>query len=146
MISLDSEDLPELPHWVNEQVSQRAFDYTWMSSLLDSVISAVETYYTGQHKPEYWHLLYERIIEPILDNTKPPALPELCGKYGIDNQRKASNMLVTAKRYFQQELVRQLRVTVLDEETTREELEEILGFFSQGAQYPEILRDILPDE
>jgi hypothetical protein len=146
VLSLDSEDLPELPAWVNEQDSQHVFDYAWMSTLLDSVMSEVETFYTDQDKSVYWHLLYDRIVQPILDNTKPPTLPELSETYDIESQRKVSNMLVTAKRHFQQELMRQLRLTVLDEETTHEELEEIIGFFSQGAQYPDKLRDILPDE
>ncbi len=146
MISLDAEELPELPLWVSEQDSQQAFDYAWMSALLDNVISEVETFYTGQDKSVYWHLLYNRIIQPILDNTQPPTLLELCETYGVENQRRASNLLVTAKRHFQQTLIRQLRLTVIDEETTHEELEEIVSFFSEGAQYRDILRDILPDE
>jgi len=145
LISLDSEDLPELPHWIGEQDSQRAFDYAWMSSLLDRVISEVETFYVGQGKSVYWNVFSARIVQPILDNQKPPSLPTLCETYGIENQRKASNMLVTVKRQFQQALIRQLRLTVLDEETAQQELEDIVGFFSQGMQYPKILRDILPD-
>jgi DNA-directed RNA polymerase specialized sigma24 family protein len=146
VMSLNAEDLPELPLWVDKQESQRVFDYAWMSSLLDNVISEVEAFYTGQDKSVYWNLLHDRILHPILDNTKPPTLPQLCERYAIENQRKASNMLVTVKRYFQQELIRHLRMTVLDEGVAQEELEEIVGFFSQGAQYPEMLRDILPDE
>ena len=115
MMSLNAEDLPELPLWVDEQDSQRVFDYAWMSSLLDKVISEVEAFYTGQDKSVYWNRLYDRILRPILDNTKPPSLPQLCERYAIENQRKASNILVTVKRYFQQELIRHLRMTVLDE-------------------------------
>ncbi len=145
MISLDSEDFLELPHWISEQDSQQAFNYAWMSTLLDNVMSEVEAFYMDQNKPEYWTLFSDRVIQPILKGHPPPPLPALCRQYNIKNQRKASNMLVTAKRKFQQVLIHQLRITVLDETTAHEELEEIVEFFARGAHYPEGLRDILSE-
>jgi hypothetical protein len=73
-------------------------------------------------------------VRPILDNTDPPSLGELCHKYHIADKKKASNMMITAKRCFKMILWEHVRNTVVTEEETDEELAEIMRLFGQGAQ------------
>ncbi len=82
----------------------------------------------------HWYAFRDRIVQPALDNIKPPGLPEICSRYGIENESKASNMIITVKRRFQAALQRNLRITIASEEGLAEELREMLRFLPPGAQ------------
>jgi hypothetical protein len=74
------------------------------------------------------------VIRPILKGSEIPSLSEVCRKHGIQNEKKASNMLVTVKRRFHAALKEYVRTTVASEKHVQEELEEILNFFPPDAQ------------
>ena len=69
-----------------------------------------------------------------MDGTNSPSLKEVCDKYGIQDDVKASNMIVTVKRRFQAALRKHLRDSVLSDELINGELEEIRRFFPKMAQ------------
>lgn len=57
----------------------------------------------------HWHAFHDRVLQPILEATDPPSLPELCRRHGIADPAKASNMIVTVKRRFQDTIRRHIR-------------------------------------
>ena len=69
-----------------------------------------------------------------MDKTEPPSMKEICRKYAIKNEAKASNMMVTVKRRFQTALRNHLRNLVVSEDQIDEELAEIMRFLPKIAQ------------
>jgi hypothetical protein len=82
----------------------------------------------------HWEVFHARVVRPILDGTAAPALSEICIRLGIEDARRASNMIVTIKRRFREALRRHIRTTVVSDAQVDEELDEILQFLPEGAQ------------
>lgn len=135
LVSLDMIDPSSLPATISESSPEDSYHYGWMSTLLDHILSQVETKCREQGLDVHWHVFYARVAQPILENTHAPALAEVCAKYNIPNQKTASNMIITVKRCFQASLIECVRNTVSSEDDIQEELEEIMRFFPRGAQH-----------
>jgi len=71
----------------------------------------------------------------MLNNSEPPSLTDICEEYGIESQKKASNMIVTVKRRFQGTLRQYIRSTVASESQMGDELREIMKFLPKKAQH-----------
>ena len=84
----------------------------------------------------HWALFNERILQPILGSNDPASLAQLCKNYGIEDTKKASNMIVTVKRRFRSVLIELVRNTVVSEEQAHEELQYLLKFLPENAQRP----------
>ena len=69
-----------------------------------------------------------------MGRTDPPSLAQLGEKYAVADPAKASNMIITVKRRFQEALRRHLRHSVLSDEAVHEELGELKRFFPEIAQ------------
>ena len=69
-----------------------------------------------------------------MEKTELPSMTEICRRYGIDTETKASNMMVTIKRRFQTALRSHLRSLVVSEDQVDEELAEIMRFLPKIAQ------------
>ena len=82
----------------------------------------------------HWQAFYDRIIQPIAESADPPTLADICDKYGIEDQRKASNMVITVKRRFQAALKRHVRNSVISSEEVSDELSDLMRFFPKDAQ------------
>jgi len=82
----------------------------------------------------HWKVFHDRVVKPVLENIEAPSLTEICARYDVENEAKASNMIITGKRRFQSELRKHIRNTVLSENQVDEELSEILKFFPKKAQ------------
>ena len=133
LVPLDIVDPPDLPQAVSEQEAEECFNYAWKSALLDQTLSDLETKCLEQGLDTHWHAFRDRVLQPTLDNLSPPTLTEICAKYGIEDESKASNMIITVKRRFQVELQRNLRLTVASEDHMNEELHEMFRFFTESA-------------
>jgi DNA-directed RNA polymerase specialized sigma24 family protein len=107
------------------------FNYAWISSLLDTVLSEVEAYCTTHELDVHWKVFEDRVLQPIIGETKPPSLADLCEKYEIDSPCKASNMIVTVNRRLQAALKLHIRQYLTAGGTMDAELEELLRFFSK---------------
>jgi hypothetical protein len=70
----------------------------------------------------------DRIVQPILEDFKPPSLAEVCRIYKIEDEKKAANMTVTVKRRFQALLRKYVRNTVATEDEVQNELQEIMQY------------------
>jgi hypothetical protein len=135
IVSLDDIEPPSLPQTVIESNPEDSYNYAWVSALLDQVLSDVKRTCCQQEKETHWSIFSERVVQPMLNNATPPSLKDICEKYGIDNEKKASNMIVTVKRRFQSVLKQYIRSTVASESQMADELKEILKFLPKKAQH-----------
>ncbi len=134
LVSLDVYDLPELRQAASELTPEDSFNYAWVSSLLEQVLQDVESKCHEDGKTVHWHIFHDRVLEPIMDKTESPSMKEICRRYGIESEAKASNMVVTVKRRFQTILRNHLRGLVISEDHVDEELAEIMRFLPKLAQ------------
>lgn len=127
MLLLGSDDLPDLPETCSSMNSDQAFNYVWATQILDQVLTQVEQECNNTSKKKHWQIFHAKILSPIVKNEPSPPLRELCKKYGIENEAKASNMIVTVKRSFRRVLEDQLRHFVKTDSEIEDELNEIFA-------------------
>ena len=134
LIPLDMIEPPELSQMAAQAAPDDCFNYAWVSSLLERVLEELEANCHREGKTVHWHLFYDRVLTSIMDRTDALSVKELCAKYGIEDEAKASNMIVTVKRRFQKLQREHLRKSVMSDDLLAEELEEIKRFFPKIAQ------------
>ena len=134
LVPLEVVEPPELSHLAPQADAEDRFNYAWVSALLERVVEDVEAHCHRDGKTVHWHLFYDRVLAPITDRSDPVPLAEICARYGIENEARASNMIVTVKRRFQRLLREHLRQSVLSDELLSEELREIKRSFPRIAQ------------
>ena len=135
IVSLDAIESPVLPQSVIESSPEDSYNYAWVSALLDQVLSDVKRACCDQGIETHWNVFSEKVVEPMLNNAAPPSLRDICEKYGIESEKKASNMIVTVKRRFQIALKQYIRSTVASESQMDDELKEIMKFLPKRAQH-----------
>lgn len=128
---IDSADLPE----PSDQLSpEQSFNYAWVSQILDKLLVEVESRCNADGKNLHWQVFNDKVLQPIMENTNAPSLTEICKRHGIEDERKASNMIVTVNRRFRSALKRHLRRSVTGDTKVDEELQELMKiFFRKGA-------------
>ena len=134
LVRLDLMEPPALPESIANASAEKSYHYAWLSALLERVLSDVKAECDRHGMRIHWGLFYERIAKPILENNPPPSLSKLCKDYNIEDRKRASNMIVTVKRRFQEILMRHARSTVLSEDQTSEELDDLFRLFPDKAQ------------
>ena len=134
-VSFEIDEEPVLPESVTQTTAEESYHYAWLSSLLERVIEEVKNDCGRQGLDIHWALFNKRIVWPIFDDKTPPSLPELCELYDIEDEKKASNMIITVKRRFRAALMKHVRNTVLSQSQASDELEELLQFFQKSAQH-----------
>jgi RNA polymerase sigma-70 factor (ECF subfamily) len=135
LIPLDMIDPAEVPQAISNLSPDDAYNYAWLSALLDEILSEVETKCCQDGMEIHWNIFHDRVVQSSLENVDPPPLVDICEKYGIEDEKKASNMNITVKRRFQAALKQYVRNTVTSETEVTEELEEIMQFFPESAQH-----------
>jgi DNA-directed RNA polymerase specialized sigma24 family protein len=135
LVSLDAVELPVLPQRVIKSSPEDSYNYAWVSTLLDQVLSNVKRTCCEQGMETHWSIFNEKIVEPMLNSAAPPSLADICEKYGVESEKKASNMIVTVKRRFQSALKQYIRSTVASEGEIADELKEIMQFLPKSAQH-----------
>ena len=134
MVSLDVAEPPALPVSMTEASVEESFNYAWVSSLMERVLSYVKAECAEQGMEIHWILFYERVVRPVLADQPPPSVTHLCQIHGIKDTQTASNMIVTVKRRFRAALEQNVRRTLLDGDQIPDEIEELLHFFRKSAQ------------
>ena len=137
IVSLDTVEAPVLPQSIIESSPEDSYNYAWVSALLDHVLSDLERVCSQQEMEIYWCVFRERVVLPMLNNAARPSLTDICEKYGIESEKKASNMIITVKRRFQAVLKQYVRSTVASESQMDDELKEIMKFLPKKAQHSE---------
>jgi RNA polymerase sigma-70 factor (ECF subfamily) len=134
LASLDMMELPNLPESFSQASAEDSYNYAWLSALLERVISEVRIACSEHGMEIHWLLFKDHVLDPILGADEPTSLTELCDKYGIEDTKKASNMMMTVKRRFHKVLMEHVRKSVASEEQITEELEYLIKFLPKGAQ------------
>ena len=70
-----------------------------------------------------------------MGGQSPKSLTDLSRKHGVQNAKKASNMIVTVKRRFRTVLMQHVRRTLLSGDQASEEMEELLQYLPKSAQH-----------
>jgi DNA-directed RNA polymerase specialized sigma24 family protein len=134
LISLETMPLPDLPQTIAESAAEDTYHYAWLSALLEHVVSQVRTDCGREGMETHWALFDTHVLQPILGGGSPPSLTRACQEHGIDDPKKASNMIVTLKRRFRRALLEHIRGTVVSGDQAQEELSDLLQFLPRGAQ------------
>jgi RNA polymerase sigma-70 factor (ECF subfamily) len=131
LVELKVQELPALPTTRTGATAEDVFYHTWAADLLENVLSDVreECGQTGMRS--HWLAFEARVLAPILHNVEPSSLAEICRQHGIEDETRASNMIITVKRRFQAVLRRRLRDLVVSEEEAQDEFREILNILSR---------------
>ena len=135
LVSLDSADHWDVPAAISESSPADSYNYGWMSALVDQILSQVEAKCREQGMEAHWNIFRDKVVGPILEDAASPSLADVCEKYGIEDKKKASNMIITVKRCFQAALKECIHNTVSPEGDIDEELREIMRFFPESAQH-----------
>ncbi len=135
LVQIEMIDPAEVPQAISNLSAEDAYNYAWLSALLDMILSEVEAKCFRDGMETHWNIFHDRVVQSILEKVEPPSLADICEKYGIEDEKKASNMNITVKRRFQAALKGYIRNTVTSDAQVNEELEEILRFFSKRAQH-----------
>jgi len=134
LVSLEVVAPPELEHMMAESSPDEVYQYAWLSALLDEVLSAVEATCRQDGLEIHWQLFHERVVQPILQGSAAPSLTEIGRRHGVQDEKKASNMITTVKRRFASALKEYVRTTVASDAYLQEELTEIMQFLPPDAQ------------
>ena len=134
LVSFDIVRPPALPEAVSRLNPEDSYNYAWTASMLDQVLSEVEARCLEDDLETHWRVFQDRIVQPILGDTSPPSFTDICEKYGIEDQKKAANMVTTVKRRLQKALKQYLHNTATSDDEIHEEFAEIVQFFSKSAQ------------
>jgi hypothetical protein len=129
---LDGVAIPDLPITDSKRTPELAFNYTWATNLLDQVLATVKEEYYSTGRTAYWAVFQATVVAPIIDNAEAPSLTELCEKYGIESEKKASNMTITVKRRFSTALRHHLRQFVHSDSEVEEEFLSLVKILSEG--------------
>lgn len=130
LVSLEEMDGLTVPEPVHYTTPSEIFDYAWASALLDQVLAEVAAECRETGKATHWKVFRAKVLQPIMSNSAPPHLVELCEKYRISSEAKASNMIITVKRRFQAVLRRHVRQLVDSDAEVYEEIRHLMRIFS----------------
>jgi RNA polymerase sigma-70 factor (ECF subfamily) len=133
LIPLDQVDPPDLPPSLVQLAPEETFNYAWVSALLEQVLDEVQKKCSARNLTVHWQVFRDRIVLPILNRTEALSMKEICNKYDIEEAIKASNMITTVKRLFQTVLKQHIRNSVMSDEDTSDELEQIKRFFPRNS-------------
>jgi DNA-directed RNA polymerase specialized sigma24 family protein len=134
LVPLDMIDPSELPQSSVHLTPEDAFNYGWVSSMMERVLGEVEAKCREDGRATYWQAFHDRVLKPITEQTDPPSVQQICEKYGIADGVKLANMVVTVKRRIRAALKEHVRDSVLSGEEANSEFEEIMQFFPEVAQ------------
>ena len=129
---LEAADIPEAAITQSGNSPEQVFYRAWVANLLEQVLTQVQEHYCSTGKETHWRVFHTRIMAPMLENSDPPSLTDLCRDYQIATEKKASNMIATVKRRFEAVLKSQLRQHVQSDAEVEEELRELIKILSEG--------------
>lgn len=131
LVPLDVAGSPGLAEITCKLDAEQSFNYAWKAELLERVLSEVKSNYVKRGMDTHWFVFRDRVLEPIMEDREASSLSQICARYDIDNETKASNMLKTVKRLFKSVLHKHVRQTVNSGEAVDAELREVFKFFEK---------------
>jgi len=131
MFQLSDVDVSSVPTITSDSTPEQNFHYAWISDLLDRVLSEVKNEFLNGNKEIHWRLFDDKILRPIITPSNSPSLQDMCVKYGIDGEKRVSNMIITVKRRLRKSLERCLRQFAHSDSQVKQEILEMLEVFTK---------------
>ena len=129
---LDTDHLSNLVTPQTEMKPEEIFYYTWATDLLDLVLDEIKDEYCSTDRDSHWYAFWLKVAGPIIENSEAPSYVDICSKCGIEDESRASNMVITVKRRFRSVLRRHLRNLVQTDSEVDDELNEIFSILSKS--------------
>lgn len=123
ILPLNDIDLPSHDHGMSPE---EEFNHAWVAELLDKTLSEVQQECEQTNKEIHWAVFTAKVLNPILEDTKPPSLTDLCKEHNIDTEAQASNMIITVKRRLKKYLEQNLRQRVGSDSEIEPEVSALL--------------------
>jgi RNA polymerase sigma-70 factor (ECF subfamily) len=130
-IPLDDVDIPSLPQMICSLTPEDCYNYCWLCDLLEDVLAEVESNCRSDGLETHWTIFCEKIVKPLLGGTVSPSRRELCRRFGVEDEKKVSNMLITVKRRFQSTIHEHISATVTSDDEVDDEIRELLQYLPQ---------------
>ena len=127
----DDIDVLNIPTEIPDSTPEQSFHYAWISDLLDRVLCEVKNECLKADKEIHWKVFNDKIIEPIVKSIDSPTLKDICSKYAINDEKKASNMIITVRRRLRKSLERCMRQFAHSDSQVAQEIAEMLKIFSK---------------
>ena len=131
MFQLSDIDLSGVPAITSDSTPEQSFHIAWISNLLDRVLCEVKNEFFNNNKKVHWQLFDDKILKSIIESSKSPSLKDMCEKYGIDGEKRVSNMIITVKRRLRKSLERCLRQFARSDSQVKQEILEMLEVFTK---------------
>lgn len=128
--TLEAADQGNLLDFRADLDAEQIYHYAWASEILNQVLADVESYCHKADREVYWNVFYAKVVVPILENCQPPPLKEICDKYGISEEAKASNMIAYVKGHFRTAMMKCLRQFVDSDAEVEDEFNDIFRILS----------------
>ena len=132
-VEMETDEFLLLPATQAGVTADEMFYRSWAVDLISGVLSQVQQECEQTGKSGHWCVFAAKVLVPILHNTEAPPLEEICHTYGVEDEAKASNMIITVKRRVQAVLRRCLRDLVASDEEVEDEFHEILAILSKSS-------------
>jgi len=136
LISLSTLEVERMPLPAFEATPEQAFEYGWVTSLLDQTLAETEKQCYEVSQETHWQVFRSKVLAPILDNADDIPMKKICQEYSLETETKACNMIVTVKRRFKRNLMRRLRDLTGSEAKAEEEFKEIMTVLSEKCARP----------
>jgi hypothetical protein len=131
MFQLSDVDLSSIPATTSDSTPEKSFHFAWISNLLDQVLCEVKNEFFNSNKKIHWQVFDDKILKPLITSSKSPSLNDICTKYGIDGEKRVSNMIITVKRRLRKSLEHCLRQFARSDSQVKQEILEMLRVFSK---------------
>jgi len=132
LVQLENLELSGLQLGKSGITPELVFHHAWATSLLDEVLAKVKDQCCSIGEETYWEVFEATVLAPIRDNTEAPSLTELCDKYDIESEKKASNMTQTVKKRYRRILLNHVRQFVDSDSEVEDELLALIEILSKG--------------
>lgn len=130
VVSLEAFDEASVSLASKDMTPAEAFTYVWAQEILNEVLTQVEAGCCSDGKEKHWEVFRARVLEPIMCGSEARSLGELCKRYGIGDETKASNMIITVKRRFQAVMKSRVRLYVDSDEDVEKEINDLMAVLS----------------
>lgn len=127
ILHLDDPVLSSLPALGSAASPDQVFAYAWAVDLLERAMAEVEAECRSDGRHVHWAVFYDRVARPILEDGEALDLGDLCRRLGIEDEKTASNMVITVKRRFRAAVRRLLRETLGSGGDVEEELNDLVA-------------------
>ena len=129
---LDGIDWNNVPQPASTATPADSFNQAWASALLDGALADLEQECRDDGRAAHWDVFHARFLKPIMTGEKPTSLSDLCAECGVENEKKASNIVVSIKRRFRTILRHRVQPFVESDEDIDDEINDLIVIFGQS--------------